>query len=44
MYPPNPYGPCADLNCDGAVGLADLARFAFHADPPGHQCGTISCP
>ncbi len=44
MFPPNPYGMCADLNCDGAVGLGDLARFAFHFGPPGHECGSISCP
>jgi hypothetical protein len=37
-FPPNPYWESSDFNCDGQVGIVDLARFAFHFAPPGHEC------
>jgi hypothetical protein len=36
---PLPYQTCADFNCDGVVGLVDLALFAVHFKVPGHGCG-----
>jgi hypothetical protein len=29
-FPPNPYDPCWDLNCDGVVDIQDIALFAAH--------------
>jgi len=37
-YPPQPYNTCGDFDCNGAVALPDLSRFAFHYGPPGHKC------
>ena len=37
-YPPQPYNTCGDFDCNGAVALSDLSRFAFHYGPPGHKC------
>jgi hypothetical protein len=37
-FPPQPYDPCCDFDCNATVNLQDLARFAFHFGPPGHQC------
>jgi hypothetical protein len=38
LYPPQAYNACADFDCNGAVALADLSRFAQHYGAPGHQC------
>jgi hypothetical protein len=37
-YPPQAYNTCGDFDCNGAVALPDLSRFAFHYGPPGHKC------
>jgi len=37
-FPPNPYGKCADMDCNFVVNIQDLAFFAFHFGPPGHEC------
>jgi hypothetical protein len=37
-FPPQPYDPCCDFDCNATVNLQDLARFAFHFGPPGHSC------
>jgi hypothetical protein len=37
-FPPNLYNTCGDFDCNGAVALPDLSRFAFHYGPPGHKC------
>jgi plastocyanin len=38
-FPPNPYDFCVDFNCDGAIGLVDLANFAIHFGHAGPQLG-----
>lgn len=43
-FPPQPYDPCVDFECNGIVDLVDLARFAFHFGPPGHECLPPGCP
>ena len=43
-YPPQPYDTCCDFDCSGAVLLNDLADFAFHFGPPGHECSPPGCP
>jgi len=37
-FPPLPYNKCCDFDCNATVNLQDLAKFAFHFGPPGHQC------
>jgi hypothetical protein len=37
-FPPNAYNTRADMDCNLIINIQDLARFAFHFGPPGHQC------
>lgn len=29
-FPPNPFDPCLDYDCNGAINFADFAQFAVH--------------
>jgi hypothetical protein len=37
-YPPNAFEVCTDYSGNGTNNLADLATFALHFGPPGHEC------